>query len=276
MSVATTPTIARSAALPTGVTLQYVERGSPRGVPVVLLPGVTDSWGSFEGMLSLLPDSIHAFALSQRGHGDSSRPAGGYRMTDFAADVEAFLDSTGIASAIIVGHSMGSIVALQCAIDHPERVLGLALMGAAPGMCRNPAAWELWDSNVATLADPVDPAFVTAFQQGTLARPVPDGLLEAVVRESLKLPARVWRAAFAGILALDLAPDLSRIPAPTLVAWGDRDTIALRGDQQALIDGIPDSRLIVYPGGGHAFHWEEPAVFTADLIAFVESLSRRS
>lgn len=276
MSVVTAPLIARSVPLPTGATLQYVEHGSTRGVPVVFLHGVTDSWGSFEGQLSRLPDSVHAFALSQRGHGDSSRPASGYRMDDLAADVEAFMDALGVRSAVIVGHSMGSIVAQQFAIDHPERVLGLALMGAAPGMRRNQAAWELWNSNVATLTDPIDPAFVTGFQQSTLARPVPDGLLEAVVLESLKVPARVWRAAFAAFLELDLVPELRRIDAPALVAWGDRDAICLRDDQQALVDGIAGSRLIVYPGGGHAFHWEEPAVFAADLVAFVHSIPSQS
>lgn len=276
MSVAAAPMLARSVRLPTGVTLQYVEHGSTRGVPAVFLHGVTDSWGSFEGLLSLLPDSIHAFALSQRGHGDSSRPASGYRMDDLAGDVEAFMDALGIPSAVIVGHSMGSIVALRCAIAQPERVLGLALMGAAPGMRRNQAAWEIWNANVATMADPIDPAFVTDFQVSTLARPVPEGLLDAVVRESLKVPARVWRAAFAGLLELDLVPELRRIDAPTLVAWGDRDAICLRDDQQALVDGIAGSRQTVYQGGGHAFHWEAPAVFAADLITFIHSIPSQS
>jgi pimeloyl-ACP methyl ester carboxylesterase len=126
------------------------------------------------------------------------------------------------------------------------------------------------------MTDPIDPAFVTGFQQSTLARPVPDGLLEAVVRESLKVPARVWRAAFAAFLDLDLVPELRRIDAPTLVAWGDRDSICLRDDQHALVAGIAGSRLTVYRGGGHAFHWEEPAVFAADLVAFIRSIPSQS
>ena len=79
--------------------LPYVEQGDPAGVPVVLLHGGTDSWRSFEPVLPYLPGSIHAFALTLRGHGDASRPAAGYRPRDFAADVAAFLDSQGLESA---------------------------------------------------------------------------------------------------------------------------------------------------------------------------------
>ena len=69
----------KSIALSTGVTLPYVEQGDPAGVPVLLLHGYTDSWRSFEDTLAHLPDSIHAIALTQRGHGDADRPATGYR-----------------------------------------------------------------------------------------------------------------------------------------------------------------------------------------------------
>jgi pimeloyl-ACP methyl ester carboxylesterase len=77
-----------------------------------------------------LPDSLHAFALTQRGHGDASRPAAGYRLEDFAGDVESFMDAVGLESAMLVGHSMGGAIAQRFAIDRPERVRGLVLLGA--------------------------------------------------------------------------------------------------------------------------------------------------
>jgi pimeloyl-ACP methyl ester carboxylesterase len=63
--------IMKSVELPNGVRLPYVEQGDPSGVPVLLLHGITDSWYSFEPVLPHLPESIHAFALTQRGHGDA-------------------------------------------------------------------------------------------------------------------------------------------------------------------------------------------------------------
>jgi pimeloyl-ACP methyl ester carboxylesterase len=260
--------LVKSAELPGGVRLPYVEQGDPSGVPVLLLHGVTDSWRSFQGVLPHLPNSIHTFALTQRGHGDADRPATGYRTRDFAEDAAAFADAVGLGPAVVVGHSMGSTNAQRLAIDHPGRVRGLVLAGSFASYRDNQAALELWDSVVSRLEDPVDPGFVRQFQESTLARPVPPAFLEAMIRESLKVPARVWRAAFAGFLEDECAGELGRIRAATLILWGDRDAICSRRDQDALLAAIPGSRLVVYEGAGHGLHWEEPERFAADLVAF--------
>lgn len=125
------PTV-KSVDLPHRVKLPYAEQGDPSGVPVLLLHGYTDSWRSFEPVLPHLPDSIRAFAITQRGHGDVDRPATGYRTRDFAGDVLAFADALGRGPVVVVGHSMGSTNAQRFAMDHPDRVLGLVLAGALP------------------------------------------------------------------------------------------------------------------------------------------------
>jgi non-heme chloroperoxidase len=109
--------IIKSVELPHRVKLPYVEQGDPSGVPMILLHGYTDSWRSFEPVLPHLPQSIHAFALTQRGHGDADRPATGYRTRDFAADVGAFTDALGLGPAVVVGSSMGNTNAQRFAID---------------------------------------------------------------------------------------------------------------------------------------------------------------
>ena len=63
--------------------------------------------------------------------------------------------------------------------------------------------------------------------------------------------------------------ELGLIDAPTLIVWGDQDTIFFESDQQALDAGIPDSTLLVYEGIGHGVHWEEPARFVDDLVDFI-------
>jgi non-heme chloroperoxidase len=254
--------------LPNQVTLPYVEQGDPAGVPVLLLHGITDSWRSFEGVLPHLPTSLHAFALSQRGHGDATRPATGYYPQDFAADLAAFMDTLKLGPAVVVGHSMGSYIAQRFALDYPDRTLGLVLMGSCTTVRGNPVAIGLWDSVVSTLTDPIDPGFVREFQQSTLAQPVPQTLLDTVVQESLKVPARVWKAALAALLDTDFSVELSKIKAPTLIVWGDQDTFFRRREQEALAAAIAGAQLMVYPGAGHGFHWEEPARFAADLVAF--------
>ncbi|MGH8064004.1 MAG: alpha/beta fold hydrolase [Candidatus Entotheonellia bacterium] len=79
--------------LTTGVRLHYAEQGDPADHPVILLHGYTDAWVSFSRVLPLMAPSYHVYALDQRGHGDSDRPASGYTMRDLAADVLAFMET---------------------------------------------------------------------------------------------------------------------------------------------------------------------------------------
>jgi hypothetical protein len=133
---------------------------------------------------------------------------------------------------------MGSTNAQRFAINHPERIRGLVLAGSFASYRGNPAVVEFWESAVSRLTDPIDPAFVRQFQESTLARPMPPAFLDMVVQESLKVPARVWRAAFEGFLEDDVAGALGRIQAPTLIVWGTRDSLCRRADQDDLLAAI--------------------------------------
>jgi pimeloyl-ACP methyl ester carboxylesterase len=252
------------------IKLQYVEQGNRSGVPIVLLHGYTDSCRSFELLLPHLPKSLHAYALTQRGHGEADRPVTGYDAYDFAADLAAFMDELGIERAIIVGHSMGSQIAQRFAIDHPGRTLALVLMGAFSTLGGNRAVEALWDSAVSTLKDPVEPDFVREFQESTLAGPIPAAFLDAIVAESRKVPARVWRAALQGQMQTDVSAELARIKAPTLIIWGDKDGICARKEQDRLATAIRGSTFVSYAGTGHGVHWEQPKRVAVDLRAFVE------
>jgi pimeloyl-ACP methyl ester carboxylesterase len=257
--------------LSTGVRMEYVERGSEDAIPMLFLHGVTDSWHSFERVLALLPSSVRAFALSQRGHGNSSRPESGYGFADFSADVAAFMDAKHLTRAVIVGHSMGASVAQRFVIDHPERVSGLVLMGAFATF-DDPGLAQFVTSAILPLTDPIPPEFAREWQLSTLARPMDADHLETVVAETLKVPARVWHAAFSGFLAAPDSTDALRaVSVPTQVMWGDRDTYALRAAQERLLEVLPGARFVVYEGYGHAFHWEDPAMFVEDLENFVAS-----
>jgi pimeloyl-ACP methyl ester carboxylesterase len=243
--------IGRTARLAGGPHLRYVEHGDPTGTPVVLLHGYTDSWWSFEPVLRHLPARVRAIALTQRGHGDSDRPAEGYAPRDLAGDVAGVLDYLELPAAFVVGHSMGGYVAQRLALDHPRRVRGLVLAATFVSMADNPVVGEL-AAAVAELEDPVDPAFARGFQEGTLALPVPAHFFDTVVRESLKVPARVWRAALRDQLGMDHTRELGAIGAPTLVVWGDQDAIVSERDQEVLAAGIRGARRLTYRGAGHA------------------------
>lgn len=255
------------------ITLQYFEQGELAGCPLILLHGYADSWRSFEPVLAHLPNSIHAYAITQRGHGDSSRPPTGYSPQDSAMDLAAFLDAINLGAVVIAGGSSGGVVARRFAIDYPQRTSGLILMGAPLTLHDKEDVLELWDSTISKLRDPIDPHFVRGFMEGTLAQKVPQGFLETMLKESLKVPARVWRATLEGLLRDDSSEHLSKIRAPTLLIWGDRDSVIARIDQQAMVERIKGSRLLVYPGAGHALYWEEPARIASDIEAFIRDLT---
>ncbi|MBE7549980.1 MAG: alpha/beta hydrolase [Anaerolineales bacterium] len=269
LTLQTLETIQKRVKLSTGVELPYVEQGDPAGVPVLLLHGYTDSWHSFEPVLPYLPSSIHAIALTQRGHGEADRPATGYHFQDFAADLAAFMDTLKLRPAVIAGTSMGSSIAQRFVLDYPGRTLGLVLMGSATTW-RNPVVWELGDV-ISTLTDPIDPSFVREFQKSCLAQPVPQAFFDTIVQESLKVPAWVWKAALEAHLEADYLNELGKIKVPTLILWGDQDAIHPRSEQEALLAAVAGAQLIVYSGAGHALHWEEPARFAADLVTFIKN-----
>jgi pimeloyl-ACP methyl ester carboxylesterase len=256
------------------VRLPFVERGDPSGIPVILLHGFLDSWRSFELVLPRLPDSIHAYAVTQRGHGEASRPDAGYSLVDFAADLRDLMDILDIERAVLVGHSMGSAVVRRFAVDHPERALGLVLIGASATTRGTPEARAYWDAVMADLTDPVDEEFVRAAFEQDFAGPIRAEFLDALVKEGVKVPAFVWRAAIeARWKATENLDELRSIAIPTLICWGDRDPRYPRSDQVELVRLIPGSRLVVYRGAGHGPHWEQPERFASDLADFVAELS---
>jgi len=184
-------------------------------------------------------------------------------MKNFAADIVAFMNAKGIKTATIVGHSMGSLVTMQTALDAPERIERVVLIGTTSNANNSTVMGLL--AEVDKLTDPVDPAFAREFQVSTSSPSLPKEFIDAVVSESLKLPAFVWKKALNGVIARNYQPDLKKIKIPVTIFWGEKETVFLRDEQEVLTRGLPNSRLLVYPGSGHSPHWEEPEKFASDL-----------
>jgi non-heme chloroperoxidase len=256
--------------LSTGLRLHYAERGDPTGEAIIFLHGYSDSWFSYSRVLPLLSPSYHAFALTQRGHGDSDKPECCYTPDDFAADVDAFMEAVGLEEATVVGASTGALFAQRVALSYPRRVRHLALVGA-----QTPANESVMGlvEEVRALEDPVPPEFVREFQESTIYQPVPQEFLDTVVSESLKLPARVWRDYLEGaVLSIDhdYVLPLREIDVPTLMLWGEQDPLFPREEQERLAAAIPGATLKVYPETGHAVHWDRPEWVVRDLEAFMK------
>jgi pimeloyl-ACP methyl ester carboxylesterase len=179
------------------------------------------------------------------------------------------MDALGLRRATLVGHSMGSFVAQQAALAAPERIAGMVLIGSAIAV-RNEVTLELREA-MASLPDTVPEDFVTEFQASTVHQPVPEEFMIRVVAESRKVPARVWRAALAGLLETERFTGLGGGRIPALLIWGDRDGLFSRFEQQALVAALPIASLRVYRETGHAPHWERPEEVVRDLERFLRT-----
>ena len=258
--------------LSTGLRVHYAEQGDRTGEAIVFLHAYVDSWFWFSRVLPLLAPEYHAFAPDQRGHGDSERPECCYTVDDFAADVDAFMDAVGVDEATLVGHSSGGMIAQRVALSYPHRVSRLVLIGSPITLLNNEAVTGFGEE-VRALEDPIPPEFVREFVASTIHHPVPEEFLAGVVSESLKVPARVWRDYWEGVLlTVDDTARLGEIMAPTLILWGERDDLLPREEQERRAATIPDATLKVYPDTGHAVAGERPEWVVRDLEAFMREV----
>lgn len=254
--------------LSTGITMHYAEQGDAGATPMILLHGYGDSWFSFSRVLTPLARDAHVFALDLRGHGKTDKPKSGYRMRDLAADVIAFMDAKGIVRATIIGHSMGSLVAQEVALSAPKRVSHLVTIGGFMTGA-DLVGWKELAQAVAELPDPVPEAFARDFQISTVYTPVGDAFMDAAVSESLRLPARVWRALATGMERTSRAEALGKSGIPTLVLRGEQDAFVTAATTDSLVVMLRATLWKQYPSTGHALHWEQPATFASDVLAFV-------
>ena len=264
--------IVKTVELPNTLNINFAEQGDSSPVPLMLLHGYADSWHSFELMLPYLPESIHTFALTQRGHGESSRPATGYSVEILAADLSDFMDKLNLEKAVVAGGSSGGITARRFAIDHPDRTSGLVLLGSPLSLRDKPGVLELWNSTISKLTDTIDPNFVREFAESTFWQAIPQEFMDNVIKENLKVPAHVWKSTLKGLIEDNTSSQLYKIKCPTLLIWGDKDTIVSRSDQEAIENAISSSQLIIYSGAGHALYCEEPARIASDISAFITKL----
>lgn len=262
----------KSIELPNQVTISYLETGTASGIPILLLHGLADSWHIFELLIHFLPKSLHLYALTQRGHGNSSRPDSGYATRDFEEDLVMFMKAINIEKAVILGASSGGFPARSFAINHPDRTLALVLLGSPATLQGIPAVQEIWDSAISKLTDPVDRKFVENFAAEFLSTSVTQEFLEVILQENLKVPARVWQETTEGVLGEEFPGELNKISSPTLIIWGDQDRLLTRRSQEEMAQVISGSKLVVHDNAGHLLYCEDPKGVASEIAAFIEEI----
>ena len=269
------------------LTTRYFGAGND-GPPLVLLHGDSDSALDWAWVLPTLAATHRVYAPDFPGFGDSAKPNVVYSPEFLAQFVVDFLNTLGVERAVLVGNSLGGLVALRVALSHSEQVAGLVLVDsaglghsvnpllcqltlplygeAAITFCRTPlgAKQRSWLRAALFFAHPLQaPAAWLADQERM--PPLP-GYLEATL-SSLRAQLNVFGQRQ---VLLDSLPQLKM---PTLVVWGTNDLVFPKDQAQVAVSRLQQGHLALIPDCGHLPHVERPELFTAALSNFLMQVS---
>ena len=255
-----------------GLQLHYLDWGNAAAAPLVSVHGYTGSADAFNGFARHFRDRFHIVALDVRGHGESAwSPSGAYTYRDQAGDLAAFADRLGLGQFILLGTSMGGIIAMTYAMEHGERLRALVLNDIGPevehGSQRITQMVGSRPDEFATLDDAMayrraaSPLIAgrSAADQRELAlgvlRQRPDGewgwkMDPAYIRQRVERGAPVRP---------NLWSTLARLACPTLVVWGTDSDVLSEAQARRMVETLPKGELLAIPGVGHAPSLVEPA-----------------
>ena len=260
-----------------GVPLNVVTAGDPSKPPILLVHGIGQSYVSWENQLRApVTDEFYVVAFDLRGHGNSGKPWGKAQYAEYrnyAGDVRAVIESTGIRRPFLIGWSYGTLVVSDYLRAYGDSGLrGLALVGAYGGLTPPPPAAppaltarmartrELQlsrnlEDNIAAARGGV--RFLTG-------KEMPPAYYERAVQLALMLPAYARRHMFDRPIAnMDLIPN---IRAPLWIVVGGKDGSTPEGQALELARKVPGARVSVYPDSGHSPFAEEPDRFNHELM----------
>jgi pimeloyl-ACP methyl ester carboxylesterase len=238
-----------------------------RGEPVVLVHGLGDDHRAWRRVVAPLMLTHRVVLYDLRGHGGS--PLGDDAdgsLAQLGRDLIDVLDDAGLERATIAGFSLGGTIAMRAAIDAPDRVSALALIGTSS---RVNSAARGWYEERATLVDSDDPDLRTTLDKDTedvyANRPEEVGAGLRIRRESTQDP-RGFANACRAMATLRLDDEIGAIAQPTVLVAGDKDQHCPPRASEIIAGKIEGSRVIVLEDTGHPLPVERPQE-VADAIA---------
>ncbi len=259
-----------------GAVLAGLEQGE--GLPVVFLhAGVCDKRMWLSQMQAVDDAGWHAIAYDRRGYGETSSADEPFNHVD---DLEAVLDALDIHAAVLVGCSMGGGLAVDFAIAHPGRVIGLVLIGTS-------ITGAPWTATAEESA--IEMAEEDAWERGDLdllnrvqahewldGPRSPSGRVGGAVRE-LFLDMNALALGKAPLTQEERSPDAWRrmegVSTPALLVVGDEDFTALVERHETLSETMPNAFAVVLEGAAHIPSIEKPDLVNSLVVQFLDALS---
>lgn len=244
-----------------GIQMYYEERGS--GDPLIMIMGITAPGGVWEAHADAWKDDFRCIYPDNRGVGNSDKPEGDYSSAMMADDYAGLMDALDIPQARVVGVSMGSIIAQQLALRHPDKVKSAVLM--CPWARCDRYAKSTFKHMADCKARLRPEEFMEWVQMLIFTKPfwdndeafqgLQDGRKDAA-NNSAPQPLHGLEGQAAACINHDVLAQLGDIKAPCLVIGGKDDIFTPKWMNDEVAAGIPNSEQHLYENAGHAFHWE--------------------
>jgi pimeloyl-ACP methyl ester carboxylesterase len=242
-----------------------------RGPAVIFMHGIGGNRHAFDEQLSRMQDHFRCIAWDMPGYGGSqSTPE--MSFDTLSAALGDLLDHLGLASAHLVGHSMGGMVAQAFVAQCPRRVDRLVLAQTSARFGKPGSDWQ--QAFLAARLKPLDDGKTPADFAGTLIRsmfadPGRQREIDQAIATMSPLPASVYRQTLGALVQFDCQEALQQIDCPTLCLAADHDETAPAGVMEKMAAAIPGARFVCLPDAGHLAYVEQAAAFTAAVDEFL-------
>lgn len=240
---------------------------------VFLLHGVgggKEAWP--DAMKSLVGAGFRAIAWDMPGYGASTNitPLSNQGL---ARTLEALIDHAGAATNVILGHSMGGMVAQEAAALFPQKIHGLILSGTSPSFGKPGGAWQ--EQFLQSRFAPLDAGrgmtgLAPEQVRGMVGPDASATAIDAAVALMSRVPEASYRAALSAIVSFNQLDNLGHIKVPTLCLAGEHDKNATPAVMQKMAARIPGAQYACLPGVGHLANMEQPDAFNAAVLAFLQ------
>lgn len=243
----------------------------------LFLHGIGGDSGSFADNLPALPEGWRGLAWDAPGYGNSA-PLAEMTFETLAAAAVRLLDAQRVRRAVVVGHSMGGMIAQEIAARYPERVRGLVLFATSASFGGRDALFRM--KFLADRLAPLDRGLTPGDIAGPLVpslfgpEPPPEAL-ERAFASMAALSSATYRQALNCIVLFDRKDDLARIACPALALAAEHDMLAPPRTMERMAQAVPGARYRCLAGAGHLANMEDPAAFNAELGGFLQDIPRQ-